>query len=84
MRQSRRRRSQEGFFFFQGWGVGESHTHTHRHFWWALIQHYSIIHEVRRENESSAVIKAAWQLNPVMISTSGPEEGEIKGSCLRK
>lgn len=36
------------------------------------------------ENESSAAIKAAWQLNPVMISTNGPEEGEIKGSRMRK
>lgn len=31
-----------------------------------------------RENETPAVIKAAWQLNSVTISTSGPEENKIK------
>lgn len=31
-----------------------------------------------REHESSAIIKAVWQLNSVMISTSAQGVGEIK------
>lgn len=37
-----------------------------------------IIQEVYRENGSSAVIKAAWQLNPVTISTGRRGELQIK------
>lgn len=43
-----------------------------------VLSRCSIIQEVCRENGSSAVIKAAWQLNPVTISTGRRGELQIK------
>lgn len=47
----------------------------------ALLNHSQ---SVRKESKNSAVIKAAWQLNSVTISTSRTEEGEIRERAREK
>lgn len=47
----------------------------------ALLNHSQ---SVCKESENPAVIKAAWQLNSVTISTSRTEENEIRGRAREK